>query len=150
MKDLKDRKFRTKEHKWPARIVNDDRKHPTHPVTAFLTRLDGVEIIESYTEGLKYFSGGQDDVRDLEEVFPWSDFTQDAPVVCWDGPKNLDPNMQFKYHFAEVSPEGKPLVYPRGQTSHTHDGGPLVEWDNCVSLEEYQLMQECQMTLQLL
>lgn len=29
MKDLKDRKFRTKEHKWPARIVNDDRKHPT-------------------------------------------------------------------------------------------------------------------------
>lgn len=42
MKDLKDRKFRTKEHKWPARIVNDDRKHPTHPVTAFLTRLDGV------------------------------------------------------------------------------------------------------------
>lgn len=140
MKDLKDRKFVTKKDRYPARIVNDDRTHPTHPVTVYVTEPDGTESIHAYTKELKYDIHNGRTHMDLVEVFPWSDFAQGAPVVCWDVPI-YSPVINYNFmHFAGVAPDGRPMTFPDGKTPHSYKGVYLPPWDNCVSLEEYQLM----------
>jgi len=137
MKDLKDRKFVTKKHKWPARVVDTTRSGTDFPVTAYITVPNGTEVIMTYTKALKRFNGTCNGF-DLVEVFPWSDFAQDAPVMCWD---DTWPNDIYYRHFEGVDDEGRPKTFAQGRTSHSSSKGQSSEvWDNCVSLEEYQLM----------
>jgi hypothetical protein len=69
-------------------------------------------------------------------------FTIDAPVVYWDNVDDSAFAEDVHYgHFAGVSPDGRPMAYSCGRTSHSNGTNKPVPWDNCVSLEEYQLMQ---------
>jgi len=139
MKDLKDRKFVTKKDRYPARVVDTTRSGTDYPVTAYITHPEGREVIMTYTKALKRFDGTCNGF-DLVEVFPWADFAQGAPVVCWDVPI-YSPLINYNFmHFAGVAPDGRPMTFPDGKTPHSYRGVYLPPWDNCVSLEEYQLM----------
>ena len=62
---------------------------------------------------------------DLIEISPYADFKIDDKVLVWDEGQ-IEP---YKYHFAGVGKNGKPLTWDDGQTSFTTDG--TTAWDNC-------------------
>ena len=137
---LRGRKFKTKKHGWPARIICTDRKfyNTNCPIVVLIMTHGTVEEAHYYTEDLKALTGTTyDDGMELVEVIHYPNFSIDAPVVCWDNQEDSVPEV-FAGHYAGVSPYGLPMVFPDGKTSYTNQGREPKEWDNCISLEEYE------------
>lgn len=101
-------------------------------VVALIERIDGLVLCREYfSNGDRYID--EEFKFDLVEVPPYDDFKIDDKVLVW-GNESIG---VVKRYFAGITRDGKPMTFPAGATSFSHNKNEnFVVWGFCKKWEE--------------
>lgn len=137
---MKDRKYITRSG-LPARIICTDVNHKDFPIQVLVTNKHGGEVVTRYTRDLKYYANGVSSEYDLVEVSQWDHIAVDQPVYV----KNTALGEQWRKRYFAMVESGRPFTWCNGATSWTSLHYEKTDWDECLTVEEYEALLECTM-----